>query len=61
MEELKPCPFCDGKAKLIEAEPSGFCVTCIKCQASSKLAFCNGEDSRPIVIEAWNKRVKELS
>lgn len=53
--DLKPCPFCGGKAKTdtILGRPG---VTCTKCRAFMRALF--GEEENE-VIEAWNRRVKD--
>lgn len=65
--ELKPCPFCNGKAELTTRLGTGepiYYISCTKCKAlmgesrkiistlKGKLYFDNKED----VINAWNKR-----
>lgn len=59
--ELKPCPFCGGKAVL--HVDSGVCVVCTECE-SRTIALCDGRGSGKYtggavksVIEKWNKRV----
>ena len=64
MTELKPCPFCGGKAK-IYATTTGTCPNhakhycyCGKCFASGK-SFSDFENDGSSVfkaIEAWNRR-----
>lgn len=42
--ELKPCPFCGGKAEL-HYQPvitdKGVCVRCTECRARSKFFYCD--------------------
>lgn len=62
MSELKPCPFCGGKAHLDREE--------IFCDCGAKMSFplyvwgaaaCDGfptyEQSKEMAIKAWNRRV----
>ena len=61
MAELKPCPFCGGRADVsIDSEPVvdmdgrrwAYTVVCNKCCATSGLIY------RPEkAVEAWNRRV----
>lgn len=50
MSELKPCPFCGGKAKLLGF--TRFWVQCEPCGAQTPLYVF--EDAAE---EAWNRRV----
>lgn len=50
MTELKPCPFCGGKAGL-EQISDAYWVECGKCGASS--VFCGQPEP---AIDAWNTR-----
>lgn len=54
MEELKKCPFCDGKVRLNKfniADIYGiYCPKCGTCYSNSK------NESKETVIKAWNKR-----
>ena len=52
-EELKPCPFCGGKAVRFESN-SGFWYRCNECKAESGFYYTDEE-----AAEAWNKRVYE--
>ena len=58
--ELKPCPFCGGKAVL--HVNSGVCVICTKCE-SKTMTLADGQyggrysgDAVKSVIEKWNRR-----
>lgn len=56
VEELKPCPFCGGKAELIRSATSYYChVTCPNCGVFTA-AFNLDETA----IEAWNLRRKPV-
>ena len=55
MTELKPCPFCDGKAKLLENDGNRI-IRCSSCYASTREFYAYSPESE--VIEAWNKRAK---
>lgn len=57
MIELKPCPFCGKKARLLVS--NGVRVLCTKCGATTRILV----DSERIetsavedVIKAWNRR-----
>ena len=62
-EELKPCPFCGGEARLLlnakrkiygKAEyRTGVVACCNVCEAR----MCYG--SEKLAIEAWNRRADE--
>ena len=54
-EELKPCPFCGGKAEISYFDSSCQCydVECNDCGACLM-----GFEEREEAIETWNKRVK---
>jgi Lar family restriction alleviation protein len=58
MNELKPCPFCGGKAGWMYQKPIGW-VMCKKCGASSATFSDNYEeaDFQQEAIAAWNRRV----
>lgn len=58
-EELKPCPFCGGKA--VKYVNNGVCVKCVDCGIST-IILCDMQriksDKGAIerVIEMWNRR-----
>lgn len=63
MAELKPCPFCGGKASLFVND--GVRVLCCQCGISTK-AMCDAmsfdgveTNATKLVIDAWNRRVNE--
>lgn len=69
MTELKPCPFCGGKAEIERSLPTGFdgeewyYIYCSrakesrgnKCHANPVISKA-GENAKERVIEAWNTR-----
>lgn len=62
--ELKPCPFCGGKAdfgqveNIDSADYSGCYIQCsnVTCEASSALIFPLKEPVRQLLAERWNRR-----
>ena len=61
MEELKPCPFCNGKAKVEEQTDiffRAFVCRCKKCGVSQPYPKYESEE---LAIEAWNRRVSDES
>lgn len=57
-DRLKPCPFCGGEAEIDQAEDGGYFVQCLTsvCRASSQMRYAHGDDPRPLLLEAWNRR-----
>lgn len=53
-EQLKLCPFCGGKAEIIETIFYDYKVACEECGAS--IPHC---DSEEMAIKAWNRRKDE--
>ena len=60
-EELKPCPFCGGVAKLntfktkkLYLRSVGYFIECTVCKNRTTMNL-NAEDS----IEAWNRRAND--
>lgn len=63
-QELLPCPFCGGDAKLGSAEEAGenaYVISCIGCLASSPVRFAIKEPVDQLLREAWNKRASGQS
>ena len=61
-EELKPCPFCGGKAELVDYGISGEykVVWCFECGARTRMFYAEIFRGRK-AIEEWNRRVKDGS
>lgn len=59
-DELKPCPFCGGKAKLQTTCEHHAWVECSACHARFPVMSCSTPGQA--VIEAtkvWNRRIEE--
>lgn len=60
MAELKPCPFCGGKARLFVGD--GVRVICSKCYVGTMILTDSMEfESNAVesVVEAWNRMAEE--
>lgn len=59
-EKLKPCPFCGGEAgiykRVLDWATWDYKIACSKCRCETDIYGTKQE-----VIEAWNKRVGEVS
>lgn len=56
MSELKPCPFCGGKAVVIhEPFTNTVHIECISCGATSVRHLDNEKQA----IKKWNRRVTD--
>lgn len=65
-EELKPCPFCGGKAKLnyerISGENKGYWaqVICTQCCGRSEGVWAGSyKSAEQKEIKAWNRRIAD--
>ncbi len=58
MSELKPCPFCGGKAEYT-TNGKAYWVTCWGCGARSRITYFDGDKGKQIVTDAWNRRQNE--
>lgn len=54
--ELKPCPFCGGKASY-DTNGSTYWVICLGCGARSRITCFDRDKGRRALAEAWNRRV----
>lgn len=58
-EELKPCPFCGGKAEILDIDDGenagGSCVSCTQCLASSNVEF----EFKENFVSNWNRRMND--
>ena len=59
--DLLPCPFCGGKAELINNMfESGVYVKCLNCDTQSaftRISACYCANDK--AVEKWNRRVSE--
>ena len=51
-DELKPCPFCGGEARIFYPDCTFARVGCRQCRTVS-----NGYATQQEAIDAWNRRV----
>ena len=60
MAELKPCPFCGGKAEIYKSNGE-VSVACINCQCGT--AYITGASTLEVKIETavhdWNRRAED--
>ena len=52
MSELKCCPFCGGKAEMLNYSPTEWLVHCIECDGMVE----NWRKTKQEAIEQWNTR-----
>lgn len=58
MTELKPCPFCGGKATLVNNQSGTVYVECTKCFAMGERMYDWWGETTEQAIEAWNRRTE---
>ena len=70
MPELKPCPFCGGKAQIVfDGKDATWFIRCEDCYAKSE-GWSNGnaspedlffaiEEAVEAAVNAWNRRVTD--
>ena len=64
-EELKPCPFCGGEARVYRyqyGEGTGrlvkkYVVECVKCRMELPIRLCSEHEAE--AIATWNRRVND--
>lgn len=66
MTELKPCPFCGGKAELhlfqmyVGDESYAVNIRCQKCGVEGAVEWkVDGKNFKQRAIKKWNRRVRE--
>ena len=58
-DDLKPCPFCGGKADIIYMNMFGiYRITCNNCWLCVEDSFAPTRVSKDTLIAWWNRRVK---
>lgn len=55
MTELKPCPFCGGKA-IYDTNGTAYCAICVQCGARCALTYFSGKKGKDIIAGRWNRR-----
>lgn len=55
--ELKPCPFCGGDASFDHDDNGWNWIHCKSCDATTDARVSAMDDCRPLLAEAWNRRV----
>jgi hypothetical protein len=56
LNDLLNCAHCGGAASFGETEEGGEYIECGSCGITTKLYFACGEDPKPLMTEAWNRR-----
>ena len=61
MDKLKPCPHCEGKAKIkdwISGYESGTTIICTECGASINEGVESGNGWHERAVSKWNRRAQ---
>ena len=61
MSELKPCPFCGGKAEIEDWKigyESGTTIICCDCKACISESVVDGDGWHYRAITKWNRRAQ---
>jgi hypothetical protein len=58
-EQIKPCPHCGEVAVFDYTTDGAMFIACLNCGASTNLVYPCGDDPKTVLLEKWNKRVKE--
>lgn len=58
MTELKPCPFCGGKAKIMKMGYPHW-IYCLDCGARVHGRVVGEKEGEEASIKAWNRRTKD--
>jgi len=59
-DELRPCPFCNGPAKIIEGEETAY-VQCLDMKMHRALWFAGDNNAANEVADQWNTRPVETA
>ncbi len=61
MAELKPCPFCGGKAELVTSQAFEWCdrYYYVRCASEECEKRTHLYDRTHEAIEAWNRRAED--
>lgn len=55
MSELKPCPFCGGKVKLVEGDEAAY-IQCMNVSGHRAIPLTGDNAIADEVVEMWNTR-----